>query len=141
MDCSTPSLPIHHQLLEFAQTHDPASVYPWGCWEYFTGFFAGAIITAFLLKLRKTEDVIEPAFAKVPAKAENILTFVLFSVFMVGVNIVRPVLVRYEDSDAIIIATAIAVVVAIAAVVFMNVKWGFNMQKISRRGLCWVSLP
>ena len=113
----------------------PASVYPWGCWEYFTGFFAGAIITAFLLKLRKTEDVIEPAFAKVPAKAENILTFVLFSVFMVGVNIVRPVLVRYEDSDAIIIATAIAVVVAIAAVVFMNVKWGFNMQKISRRGL------
>lgn len=113
----------------------PESVYPWGCWEYFTGFFAGAIITAFLLKLRKTEDVIEPTFAKVPAKAENILTFVLFSVFMVGVNIVRPVLVRYEDSDAMIIATVIAVVVAIAAVVFMNVKWGFNMQKISRRGL------
>ena len=113
----------------------PESIYPWGCWEYFTGFFAGAIITAFLLKLRKAEDVIEPTFAKVPAKAENILTFVLFSVFMIGVNIVRPVLVRYEDSDSIIIATVIAVVVAIAAVVFMNVKWGFNMQKISRRGL------
>ena len=113
----------------------PASIYPWGCWEYFTGFFAGGIITAFLLKLSKTEDVTEPTFAKVPKKAENILTFILFSIFMIGVNIVRPVLVRYEDSDFMIIATIIAVVVAIAVVVLMNVKWGLNMEKITRRSL------
>ncbi len=110
-------------------------IYPWGCWEYFTGFIAGAIITAFILKLRKTEDVSELAFSKVPEKAESILTFILFSVFMIGVNIVRPVLERYDDSDFQIFATIIAVVIAIAVVVLMNVKWGLNVQNISRRSL------
>ena len=28
MDCSTPGLPVHHQLLEFTQTHVPESVMP-----------------------------------------------------------------------------------------------------------------
>ena len=110
-------------------------IYPWGCWEYFTGFIAGAIITAYILKLRKTENVIEPTFSFVPEKAQTVLTFILGFVFMIGVSIVRPVLERFDDSDYQIIATVIAVLVAIAVVVLMNVKWGLNAQNISRRSL------
>lgn len=113
----------------------PASIYPWGCWEYFTGFIAGGIITAYLIKLRKTENVPEITFAKVPAKAENILGFVLFSLFMIGVNIVRPVLVRYEESDFMITATIIAVLFAVAVVVLMTLKWGINAKNITDRSL------
>lgn len=110
-------------------------IYPWGCWEYFTGFIAGAIITAYILKLRKTENAIENTYSFVPEKVQNVLTFILFSVFMIGVSIVRPVLERFDDSDYQIIATVIAVLVAIAVVVLMNVKWGLNVQNISRKNL------
>lgn len=110
-------------------------IYPWGCWEYFTGFIAGGIITAYLIKLRKTENVPEITFAKVPAKAENILNFIIFSIFMIGVNIVRPVLVRYEESDFMIIATIIAVLFAVAVVVLMTVKWGLNAKNITNKSL------
>ena len=33
MDCSTPSIPVHHQLLDFAQTHVPSS---WWCHPTFS---------------------------------------------------------------------------------------------------------
>ena len=113
----------------------PASIYPWGCWEYFTGFIAGGIITAYLIKIKKTENVPEITFAKVPEKAENMLGFILFSMFAIGVNIVRPVLVRYEDSDFMIIATVIAVVFALAVVALMTVKWGLNGKNVTNKSL------
>ena len=48
---------------------------PWSCWEYFTGFFAGGIITAFMLKLKDEDDVSELAFSAIPVKVKTILTF------------------------------------------------------------------
>lgn len=119
----------------------PSFIYPWGCWEYFTGFIAGAIITAYILKLRKTENVIEQTFSFVPEKAQTVLTFILGFVFMIGVSIVRPVLERFDDSDYQIIATVIAVLVAIAAVVLMNIKWGINAHKVSTEKLYKLLLP
>ena len=49
---------------------------------------------------------------------------------MLGVNIVRPVLVRFEDSDFMIIATVIAVVYAIIMVIAITKGYGFNASKI-----------
>ena len=116
-------------------------IYPWSCWEYFTGFIAGAIITAFILSLKKTENVPELAFAKVPEKPKSILQFVLGFIFMIGVSIVRPVLERYDDSSYQIIATVIAVLVAIAFVVLLNVKFGFNAEKITMTQLAKILFP
>ncbi len=116
-------------------------IYPWSCWEYFTGFIAGAIITAFILSLKKTENVPELAFAKVPEKPKSILHFVLGFIFMIGVSIVRPVLERYDDSSYQIIATVIAVLVAIAFVVLLNVKFGFNAEKITMTQLAKILFP
>ena len=115
---------------ELNESYLPESFYAWGCWEYFTGFIAGGIITAFILKLKVGTDVPELAFSKVKEKPKAILTFILGTLFMLGVNIVRPVLVRFEDSDYIIIATVIAVIFAIIMVVAITKSYGFNASKI-----------
>lgn len=114
---------------ELHESYLPEFFYAWGCWEYFTGFIAGGIITAFILKLKPQNDVPELAFQKVPEKSKTILTFILGTLFMVGVNIVRPVLVRYEDSDFMIIATVIAVLFAIGFVGVLVKFCGLNASK------------
>ena len=114
---------------ELNASYLPESFYAWGCWEYFTGFIAGGIITAFILKLKAGADVPELAFSNVKEKPKAILTFVLGTLFMLGVNIVRPVLVRYEDSDYMILATIIAVVFAIGFVAILVKLFGFNASK------------
>lgn len=114
---------------ELNPSYLPEFFYPWGCWEYFTGFIAGGIITAFILKLKTAEDVPELAFANVKEKPKAILTFILGTLFMLGVNIVRPVLVRFEDSDYMIIATIIAVIFAIGFVAALVKLYGFNASK------------
>ncbi len=115
---------------ELHESYLPEFFYSWGCWEYFTGFIAGGLITAFILKLNPGKDVRELAFQKVPEKSKTILTFVLGTLFMVGVNIVRPVLVRYEDSNHMIIATVIAVLFAICFVGILVKFYGLNATKI-----------
>lgn len=115
---------------ELHESYLPEIFYAWGCWEYFTGFIAGGIITAFILKLKPGKDVPELAFMKVKEKPKTILTFILGTLFMIGVNIVRPVLVRYEDSDFMIIATIIAVLFAIGFVALLVKRFGLNASKI-----------
>ncbi len=107
----------------------PEFFYAWGCWEYFTGFIAGGIITAFIIKLKPQSDVPELAFSNIKEKPKAILTFILGTLFMIGVNIVRPVLVRYEDSDFMIIAIIIAVLYTIGFVAVLVKFYGFNASK------------
>ncbi len=116
---------------ELHESYLPEIFYPWGCWEYFTGFIAGGIITAFILKLKPSKDVPELAFSKIPEKPKALLTFLSGTVFMVGVNIVRPVLVRYEDSDYMIIATILAVIFAIIVIATFVKRFGINANKVS----------
>ena len=101
----------------------------WGCWEYFTGFIAGAIITAFIVKMKPEKDVEELAFSKIKEKPKTILTFILSTIFMVGVNIVRPVLVRYEDSDALIPAVILSVLFALIFIIILVNRYGINTSK------------
>ena len=110
----------------------PASIAPWSCWEYFTGFIAGGIITLFIIKSKDREDVPELAFDKVPAKVNNILSFIAGFIFLIGVSIVRPILERYDYNVVTqIIATVIAVLFALGLVFILIKKWGFDMSKIN----------
>lgn len=112
------------------------NVAPWSCWEYFTGFIAGGIITAHMLGIKSEADAPEIKFAKIPEKVTNILTFLLGYIFLIGVNIVRPVLERYDESKLQILYVVISVLVAVALVAVLVKKWGFaaektNMVKVS----------
>lgn len=107
----------------------PEFFYPWGCWEYFTGFIAGGIITAFIIKLKPKTDMPELAFGKVPEKVSNVITFLLGTVFMIGVNIVRPVLVRFSDSGYMTIATVIAILFALAVILLFVKYYGINATR------------
>ncbi len=120
----------------------PASIAPWSCWEYFTGFIAGGIITAYLIRLKASKDVPELAFDKVPQKANNILTFIAGFIFLIGVSIVRPILERYDYNIVYqIIFTIIAVLAAVALVIVLIKKWGFDMSKIDASKYSAILLP
>lgn len=114
---------------------------PWSLWEYFTGFIAGGIITAFLVSLKKKDDVTEPVFDKLPLKARNVLTFLLGFIGMIGVSIVRPVLERFDHSDNMIIYTIISVIAALAIIIVIAKKYGFTLEKIPYKNYCAVALP
>lgn len=116
----------YHMLNE---SYLPEFFYAWGCWEYFTGFIAGAIITAFIVLLKPEEDVNEVVFKKIPKKAKNVLIFIAGMVFLIGVNIVRPVMVRFEDSKGMIPAIVIAVLFAVGVVALFVKFFGFNAEK------------
>lgn len=119
----------------------PGSVAPWSCWEYFTGFIAGGIITAFVLSLKKEEDVPEITFAKIPEKPTTILTFIMGYMFLIGVNIVRPILERYDDFDYQIAFIIGAVLVAGAVIAFVVKKLGFKAEVADMTAYSKILLP
>ncbi len=118
-----------------------SSVAPWSCWEYFTGFIAGGIITAYMLSIKDSKDVNDLAFEKVPSKVGNILTFLLGYIFLIGVNIVRPVLERFDESKLQILYVVIAVLVAVALVAILAKKWGFAAEKTNTVKISSTLLP
>ena len=119
----------------------PDTYASWSLWEYFTGFIAGGIITAFIVSLKKKDDVTESAFAKLPDKVKSILTFILGLIGMIGVSIVRPVLERFDHSDNMIIYTIISVIAALAIIIVIAKKYGFILEKIPYKNYCAVALP
>lgn len=119
----------------------PATYAAWSLWEYFTGFIAGGIITAFLVMMKKKDDVPELAFAKLPEKAKTIFTFLLGYIGMIGISVVRPVLERFDNSDNMIIYTIIAVVACLAVVAVLAKKYGCALEKIPYGKFCAAALP
>jgi len=128
----------YHQL---AENYFGERVAPWSCWEYFTGFIAGGIITAYMLRLKPREDVEDIAFSKVPEKVNKILTFILSFGFLVGVSIVRPVLERFDESKNQILYVIISVVLALALVAVLAKKWGIDGKKAGMAKICATLLP
>lgn len=128
----------YHQL---ADNYFGASVAPWSCWEFFTGFIAGGIITAHMLRLKPQEDVEDIAFGKVPAKLKTILTFALGYLFLIGVSIVRPVLERFDESKLQILYVVIAVLIAGGIIAALVGKWGFTAQKTNMVKISSTLLP
>ena len=113
----------------------------WSCWEYFTGFIAGLIITAVLIFMKKREDVPEITFDFVPEKLQKVLLFILSSVFVIGVSIARPIMVRNDETDFALFFTILAVLVAIVSVTLLNYKWGFNLKNTDMLTFSRVMLP
>ncbi len=128
----------YHMLNE---SYLPASFSPWPLWEYFTGFAAGGIITAFMLKLKPTQDIKEPAFDKMPTKLKSVLTFILGFIVLIGVALVRPILERFDESDYMILFTAIAALAAIAIAVVLSKKYGVSLEKLGYGKFAAVALP
>lgn len=128
----------YHQL---AENYFGDSVAPWSCWEYFTGFIAGGIITAHMLRIKEKDDVEDIAFVRTPQKISSILTFVLGFGFLVGVSIVRPVLERFDESKNQILYVVISVVFALALVALLAKKWGIDGTKAGMTKICATLLP
>ncbi len=118
-------------------------LYAWSCWEYFTGFIAGIIITAVLISLKKTEDVPEGAFLNLSEKPKKILVFLAGFIGTIGVNLVRPVARRFEEStDTIKIIAIISAVVLTAILIALLVKkGGINAEKSGMAWLAGILLP
>ncbi len=118
-------------------------IYAWSCWEYFTGFIAGVIITAVLLSLKKSENVPETAFSNLPEKPKKILVFMAGFIGTVGVNLVRPVARRFEESSVTVQIIAISAIVLFTAVliVLLTKKAGINAEKTGMAWLARILLP
>ncbi len=117
-------------------------VYAWSCWEYFTGFIAGIIITAALLHLKKTDDVPELAFSTLPEKPKKILIFIAGFIGTIGVNLVRPIARRFDSSATVqIIATITAVILTALLIALLVKKSGINAEKTGMEYLSKILLP
>ena len=117
-------------------------LYAWSCWEYFTGFIAGVIITAVLISLKQRDDVPETAFLNLPEKPKKVLIFLAGFVATIGVNLVRPVVRRFDSSDTVqIIATITAVILTGILIALLAKKSGINAEKMGMEWLSKILLP
>ena len=106
-------------------------VYAWSNWEYFTGFIAGVIMTAALLMIKPAEDTHELAFANVPEKVRKAFIFI-GGFAVIGVNIIRPAILRFDTTDSSTIVGAVIGVAIAAVVIGLLIKFaGINAEKIS----------
>ena len=119
----------------------PDTFAPWSLWEYFTGFIAGGIITAFLVNLKPQADCNENIFEKLPAKVSNGFTFLLGFFGMIGISIVRPVLERFDSSKYMLVAVIVSVVATVLIVAILAKKFGIALQRVSYEKFCTVALP
>ncbi len=122
--------------------YEECFIYAWSCWEYFTGFIAGIIITAVLISLKKSEDVPEIAFSKIPEKPKKILIFIAGFIGTIGVNLVRPIARRFDSSDTVqIIAISVAVILTAILIALLTQKGGINAEKTGMEWLARILLP
>lgn len=121
-------------------TYSGTFVYAWSNWEYFTGFIAGIIITAVMLKLKPAEGVHELAFAKVPEKPKKALIF-LGGFGVIAVNIIRPAILRFDTTDTSTVFGALIGVAIAGVVIALIVKYfGINVQKCGMENLARILL-
>ena len=106
----------------------PASFAAWSLWEFFTGFIAGGIITAYLIKTAPAEDAPETLLNIIPKKPRSVFTFVLCIVAGIGINIVRPLITRISNVPAMIASSAVAVIAILAVSFIYYRKKGVSLE-------------
>ena len=111
----------------------PENMAAWGTWEYMTGFIAGLIITIVMLKLKARDDVDDFFVDDVPSTLKELFTFIVGNVVLIGINMVRPVAERFDDSMNQIVYAVIAAVFALALIIFISSKCGINASKVDMR--------
>lgn len=108
----------------------PENLYAWSCWEYFTGFLAGVIITAFLYSIKTDKTIEETTFNFVPLKLRKALIFVAGFASTVALNIVNPLKERFDTNETFeIIALVVGLVLALLFIFLLVKKFGFNAEK------------
>ena len=100
----------------------------WSTWEYCTGFIAGGLITAYVRRLSVTTGVELPQ--KLQGKPRSVIAYVLFFIGGLGLNVVRPMLVRMERSALQIPAVAVAALAVIVVSVLVCRKWGATLENV-----------
>ena len=105
----------------------PDWIAAWSSWEYCTGFIAGAIITAYVRRLSVTTQITLPR--KLEGKPRAAAAYILFFVGGLGLNVVRPMLVRMERSSLQIPAVILAVLAVVAVSVPVCRRWGVLLER------------
>lgn len=104
----------------------PDWIAAWSTWEYCTGFLAGGIITAYVRRLSVTTQVALPD--RLPQKAKGVLAYILFFIGGLGLNVVRPMLVRMERSSLQIPAVILVALAVVGVSVWICRKWGALLE-------------
>ena len=109
----------------------PQGFAAWSLWEYFTGFFAGGIITAVVLKTAPDVPAQEPLQQKLPEKPRLVFGYALCWVGLIGLNAVRPLQRRLDENTALMIAGIVIGVAAVLAVsLLLHKRCGWYLQKV-----------
>lgn len=106
----------------------PQSFAAWSLWEYFTGFIAGWLISSFILRSAPRTGAGESLISKLPDKPQSAVSFVLVCVGAIGLNAVRPVLVRTDDTPYSVWFAIAAGVAVLGLCLLLCRKYGFCFQ-------------
>ncbi len=105
----------------------PDRVAPWSMWEYCTGFLFGGIATAYLLQKPTTPEVRLPL--RLSPKAQYAVGYVLFAA-AAAINIVRPALVRMDESRFLVPAGIAAGLLAACAALILRKQQSGSLDRI-----------
>ena len=109
----------------------PQGFAAWSLWEYFTGFLAGGIITAVVLKTAPDVPAGETLLRNLPEKPKTALLFLLCWVGLIGCNVVRPLQRRLDENTAVMIVGIVLGVIAVAAVALaLRKRCGWYLQNV-----------
>lgn len=114
----------------------PDFVKPMPMWEYMTGFIAGGIITAVLLKMKPADDVDDLFVEEYPLALKEIITFLVGYVAIICISMVRPIMERYTDSINQMIFLIPTALVAFAFIALIAKNCGINVSKVDMRYYC-----
>lgn len=102
-------------------------------WEYVTGFIAGGIITAGMIRLKPQEDKDDIFTVGVPSVLKEMLTFLFGYVVLIAVNTVRPIMERFEGSMNQILFIGLALVISLVLIIWIAVTCGISVNKVDMR--------
>ncbi len=110
----------------FGDTGSPAlikaeHIHAWGCWEYFTGFIAGGLLTWILLKNKESDVEKDGCCDFLPFNVKAVIGFII-TAFVIVYCIIRPVALRYDVSESQSTIVWIASVILFLALVFYAVR-------------------
>ena len=103
----------------------------WSLWEYFTGFLAGGIITAVVLKTAPDVPAGEGLLQKLPEKPKTVFLYLLCWVGLIGLNAVRPLQRRLDENITVmIVGIVLGVAMVLAASLALRKKCGWALEKV-----------
>lgn len=133
----------------FSNTGKPAliesqRIFAWGCWEYFTGFIAGALVTLIVMKLGTCDNGHDGSADFIPLRMRNFLGFA-GTMAVLCYNIIRPIILRYEKGALQHPAVVAAITIAVLVVAIYGVRSRFDVSRMdgvrfSKITLLWLVL-